>query len=99
MPLPGPTVGMSPPSGAQLVNFQDWLWVDPSTWHPISATANAGPVSATATATPDRVLYDMGNGAQVVCNGRGMPYNPGVPAAQQTTNCGYTYLASSAGQP
>jgi hypothetical protein len=99
MHLPGPAVAMSPPSGAEVVNLQDWLWVDPSTWHPISATATAGPVSATATATPDRVVYDMGNGSQVVCNGPGTPYNPSVPAAQQTTNCSYTYLASSAGQP
>jgi hypothetical protein len=99
MHLPGPTVEMSPPSGAEVVNFQDWLWVDPSTWHPISATATAGPVSATAVAMPDRVVYDMGNGARVVCNGPGTAYDPNVAAAQQSTNCSYLYLASSAGQP
>jgi hypothetical protein len=99
MHLPGPTVGMSPPSGAEVVNFQDWLWVDPTTWHPISATATAGAVSATAVATPDRVVYDMGNGADVACNGPGAAYNPSIPAAQQSTSCGYTYPASSAGQP
>jgi hypothetical protein len=99
MHLPGPTVEMSPPSGAEVVNFQVWLWVDPSTWHPISATATAGPVSATAVATPDRVVYDMGNGGQVVCNGPGRAYDPNVPPAQQPTNCSYLYHTSSAGQP
>jgi hypothetical protein len=99
MHLPGPTLEMSPPSGAEVVNFQDWLWVDRSTWHPISATATAGPVSATAVATPDRVVYDMGNGAKVVCNGPGTAYAPDLPPGQQSTNCSYLYLTSSAGQP
>jgi hypothetical protein len=99
MRLPGPMVEMSPPSGAEVVNFQDWLWVAPSTWHPISATATAGPVSATATATPTRVVYDMGNGGEVVCDGAGTPYDPTVPSQEQSTSCSYTYIASSAGEP
>ena len=97
--LPGPAFRMSPASTAQIVNFQDWLWVDPSIWHPISATATAGRVSATATATPDRVVYVMGDGGQVVCNGPGTPYDTNVPPDQQSTNCSYMYRSSSAGQP
>jgi hypothetical protein len=99
MRLPGPSVKMSPPSDAQVVNFKDWLWVDPSSWHPISATATAGPVSATATATPERVVYDMGNGTTITCNGPGTPYDPNTSPDAQSTNCGYTYASSSAGQP
>ncbi len=99
MHLPAPRVGMSPPNTAEVVNFQDWLWVDSSMWRPISATASVGPVAATATATPQRVIYDMGDGSQVVCTGPGTPYNPAVAPGAQTTNCTYSYTSSSAGQP
>ena len=99
MHLPAPRVGMSPPNTAEVVNFQDWLWVDSSMWHPISATASVGPVAATATATPQRVVYDMGDGSQVVCSGPGTPYNPAAAPGAQTTNCSYSYANSSAGQP
>ncbi len=99
MHLPAPRVGMSPPNAAEVVNFQDWLWVDNSIWHPISATASVGPVAATATATPQRVVYDMGDGRQVVCIGPGTPYSQAVAPGAQSTNCSYSYPNSSAGQP
>ena len=97
--LPAPRVGMSPPSSAELVNFADWLWVDRAIWQPISATAAVGPVAATATATPDRVVYDMGDGSQVTCREPGTPYNLALAPNAQSTDCSYTYPASSAGQP
>jgi hypothetical protein len=99
MHLPAPRIGMSPPNTAEIVNFQDWLWVDGSMWHPISATAAVGPVAATATATPERVLYEMGDGSQVVCTGPGTPYKPAIAPGAQSTNCSYSYPNSSAGQP
>jgi hypothetical protein len=99
MQLPAPRVGMSPPSTAEIVNFQDWLWVEGSMWRPISATASVGPVAATATATPERVVYEMGDGRQVVCTGSGTPYNPAVAPSAQSTSCSYSYTNSSAGQP
>jgi len=99
MHLPAPRIGMSPPNTAEIVNFQDWLWVDSSMWHPISATASVGPVAATATATPERVLYEMGDGSQVVCTGPGTPYKPAIAPGAQSTNCSYSYPNSSAGQP
>lgn len=97
--LPAPRVGMSPPSGAELVNFEDWLWVDRSNWQAISATAAVGPVAATARATPDRVVYDMGDGSEVTCRDPGTPYNLAVAPAAQSTDCSYRYATSSAGQP
>jgi hypothetical protein len=99
MHLPAPRVGMSPPNTAEVVNFQTWLWVDSSMWHPISATASVGPVAATATATPQRVVYDMGDGSQVVCSGPGTPYNAAAAPGAQSTKCSYGYANSSAGQP
>jgi hypothetical protein len=98
MHLPAPRLGMSPPSTAEVVNFQDWLWVDSAMWRPLSATASVGAVAATATATPDRVVYDMGDGGQVVCTGPGTPYNLAVSPDAQSTGCSYRYANSSAGQ-
>ena len=99
MHLPAPRVGMSPPNTAEVVNFQDWLWTEATTWRPISATASVGPVAATATATPERVVYDMGDGSQVVCIGPGTPYNAASAPGAQSTTCSYSYPNSSAGQP
>jgi hypothetical protein len=88
--MPTPTIEMAPPAGApQLVNVAAWLWIDPGAWAALSATATTGPVTATATATPVRVVWDMGNGAQVTCDGPGTPYSPAYPTA--TTGCSYTW--------
>jgi hypothetical protein len=98
-PLPLPGVRMSPPPEIdQLVNLPTWLWVD--NWAPVSVTAALPDVgtSVTVTATPTRVVWDMGNGDQVVCIGPGTPYIPGS-GYQPSPDCGYTYRRSSAGQP
>ena len=98
LPLPSPTIEMAPPTGAdQLVNVAAWLWIPPAAWRGLSATAAAGPVTATATATPVRVVWNMGDGHQVTCDGPGTPYDPSTPNA--VTNCSYTWTQSSAGQP
>ena len=55
----------------------------------MTASATAGPVTTTATATPEKVVWDMGNGASVTCDGPGTPYNANDPNA--TTDCSYTW--------
>lgn len=98
LPLPAPTIEMAPPPNRdQLVNVLSWLWVDSSAWRSLSATAAAGPVSATATATPAEVVWDMGDGHSVTCQGPGVPYDSSNPNA--STYCSYTWRTSSAGQP
>ena len=98
LPLPG--VEMSPPANRdQLVNLETWLWVDPSAFQPVSASAAAGGVAVTTTAAPEQVTWDMGNGDRVTCAGPGTPYDSSKPAAEQQTTCSYTYRTSSAGQP
>jgi hypothetical protein len=91
---------MSPPSrrGA-VVNLPLWLWVDPGTWAPANASATVGGVTVTTAATPERVVFDMGNGDQVTCGGSGTPYDPSRPEAEQHSDCIYAYLTSSASQP
>lgn len=96
--LPEPTVAMNPP-GEQVVHVDSWLWIDDAVWTTHTASASAGGVTTTVTATPQRVIWDMGNDDLVVCDGPGTAYDPGRPSADQTTDCSYTYEHSSADQP
>jgi hypothetical protein len=90
VPLPLPGIGMNPPAGRdELVNVPIWLWVDPTAWTPVSASASAGGVNVVTTATPQRVVWDMGDGGVVACPGAGTPYDPAQPAGAPT--CSYTY--------
>lgn len=90
-PLPPPALGMSPsPDRDQLVNVPTWLWIDPAKWRPVSASASAGGITVTTTATPARVVWDPGDGGfAVTCDGPGTPYDPTKPAARPS--CAYTY--------
>lgn len=88
--LASPVIAMAPPAGdAQLVGVATWLWIDPGAWRTLSASAAAGPVTTTATATPTKVLWDLGDGDTVTCDGPGTPYDPSTPNA--TTDCSYTW--------
>ncbi|MGH8997061.1 MAG: hypothetical protein ACRDYB_13715 [Acidimicrobiales bacterium] len=88
--LSSPVVEMAPPDGApQLVGVPTWLWIDPAAWKALSASASAGPVTTTAVATPAKVVFSMGDGGTVTCDGPGTPYDPQDPGA--TTNCSYTW--------
>jgi hypothetical protein len=99
LPLPPPGIQTSPAASSdQIVNVPTWLWVDPATWGPRSATASVPNESATATAVPITVTWTMGDGSRVVCRGPGTPYTEGDPARPSPT-CGHTYLRSSARQP
>lgn len=99
-PLAAPNIKMAPdPSIPQLVNLATFLWIDPAQWRPQSASATAGAVTSTVTATPTRVVWDMGQGDTVTCNGPGAPYVPTLPDDAQPSNCKFTYRASSARSP
>lgn len=97
--LAAPLIGMAPAPTRGVVNLLTYMWVNSNAWAPLSATASAGSVSATATATPDRVVWEMGNGDRVVCSGPGVPYDLSVPRDQQHTGCGYVYPRDSHSQP
>lgn len=97
VPIPSPTLRMNPPADkGEVTNVVSWLWIDPSQWQPVTASASAGNVTVTTTATPDHVVWDMGNGDTVTCNGPGTPYDTSRPSSEQSTDCGYTYRRSSA---
>lgn len=96
--LPAPTIGMSPEDD-QITQLPSWMWIDRGDWGPQDRTAAAGPVSATVTAAPVRVEWDMGNGDAVTCRGPGRVYEQRFAGRPDATDCRYTYRHSSAGQP
>jgi hypothetical protein len=93
--------GTAPPRGKDaLVGLPEWFWVPGAQWHPLSVTVSAGPVWATATASPVALALQPGGGlGPVSCQGPGTRYDPAKPASQQHSDCEYTYLQPSAGQP
>jgi hypothetical protein len=97
--LAAPTVSTAPSGGKAIVNLESWLWIDPADWQPITATAAVDGITAIATATPVSVVWDMGDGNQVTCDGPGVAYNTSIPDADESTYCGYTYQETSADGP
>lgn len=98
LPLPG--IGMNPEArAAQVVHVPTWMWIDRTVWRPVSKTVEVPGVAVTATATPQRVVWSMGDGDSVTCMGPGTPYSLRIPAASPSPDCGYVYRRSSAGRP
>lgn len=93
--FPAPAMRMAPASSSGVVRLLTYLWTDQATWQSLTATATAGPVSATVTATPSQVVWDMGDGGQAICTGPGVPWNESMPP----TDCGYTYTRDSSQRP
>ena len=97
VPLPAPKIAMAPGGDIPLlVNLPTFLWIDRAQWRPVSASASAGGVTSTVTAVPQRVVWDMGQGDSLACNGPGEPYVPSLPDDAQPSDCIFTYRASSA---
>jgi hypothetical protein len=96
LPIPYPRPALSPAIGTdQLVGLTTWLWIESGTWRPLDATAAVPGLSATATATPTTVTWDMGDGTTVTCDGPGTPYNAAIGDDAQSTDCSHTYIHTS----
>jgi hypothetical protein len=98
--LPQPEVVVNPPAPApQLVMLPTWLWVEPLWWAvPRSASASVPGVTVVASATPVRVVWSMGDGSTVSCEGPGTPYAAGGDPVAGSPDCGYTYTRTSTDQ-
>ena len=90
--LPMPAPALNPP-GAQLVGVPTWLWVE-GPWAPTAATASVGAVSATVTARPTSVEWDLGDGTHVTC-GPGTPYDTSRPPSAQHSDCTHVFRHAS----
>jgi hypothetical protein len=97
IPLPEPQT--APPRGKEgLVGLPEWFWV--ANWAPVHMTVTAGPVWARATATPEQLTFNPGDGLGTdSCRGPGTVYRPALPLSAQQTDCSYTYQQPSTGQP
>jgi hypothetical protein len=99
--VPTLTPVTAPPRGRDgLVGLPEWFWVPPAQWRRVFVTVTAGPVWATALATPTRLTFVPGGAlGSVACAGPGTAFNPAITASRQHTSCSFTYRQPSAGQP
>jgi hypothetical protein len=99
LPLAQPQIGMTPtPGRTGLVGLPVWLWLEGGIWTPVSATASVPGLSVTATATPVRVVWDMGDGTTVTCRTAGVPYRASAGDAM-SPECGHRYERPSSAEP
>lgn len=98
MTLLGPDIASPKAAGKYTVGVPMWMWVNQSatTFGPNTASASAGGVTVTATAKVSKIVWQMGDGASVTCNGPGTPYRSSEGMAQSPT-CGHVYSKTSAG--
>lgn len=98
MTLLGPDIVSPRAAGKYTVGVPMWMWVNQSatTYGPNSASASAGGVTVTATAKVSKIVWSMGDGASVNCNGPGTHYTSSAGMGQSPT-CGHVYAKTSAG--
>lgn len=89
-------IGSAPearPGAVGLIGLPTWLWVvDPSatTWGPNEKSVTLSGITVTAVGRVDRVVWTMGDGGSVTCEGPGTPYADRF-GAEDSPNCGYRY--------
>lgn len=96
LPIADPPIATSPGENQKTyAQVKTWLWVDESWWTTYSATASAGRVSATVTASPTVASWSTGDGGSLDCAGPGVEWRRGLP--EDGTYCSHVYRNSSAG--
>jgi len=101
--IPAPFGEFAPPARQGLINIGTWFWVSATIWQPKSVTAwvptPAGPVTATTTATPYKLVFDPGDGnfgtGNKSCTGPGLHWSP-IIGDYAPSPCMYMYRHSSA---
>lgn len=89
-------IGIVPKPGNEsvgLVGMPTWMWVadpGPSTTGPITRAASEAGYTVTATGTVSKIVWKMGDGHTVTCEGEGTPYVDAYGKRSSPT-CGYTY--------
>ncbi|MEU6720746.1 hypothetical protein ABZ897_55620 [Nonomuraea sp. NPDC046802] len=95
IPIAPPRVLTAPPRGRDgLVGLPHWFYLAKGEWQAKSKRLRTGAVWAEATAKPQRMTVNTGDGHTLVCHGPGTTFDPGRPAEQQRSTCSYRY-----GQP
>lgn len=96
MKLVGPKVASPSADGRYVVGVPMWMWVTPSatTFGPNTAKASAGGVTVTATAKVSKVVWSMGDGEKVICDGPGTPFT-NKRRSVESPDCGHRYQEPS----
>ncbi|MFC3521465.1 hypothetical protein ACFPZ0_11245 [Streptomonospora nanhaiensis] len=99
--LPEPEIDSAPPmGGTAVVGFPLWLWIDAEQWQPRSARVSVRGGSASVTAVPREVSWDMGDGSVIACSGPGTVFDPVVHTpGSESPDCGHVYRLSSKNRP
>ncbi|MPZ63003.1 MAG: hypothetical protein GEU93_17285 [Propionibacteriales bacterium] len=82
--------------GPTLVNLETWLWVSDADWRTLTASASARGTTASVTAKPVRVEWDLGEDTHT-CDGPGREWRKGLGPDDAT--CYYRYAHTSEDQP
>ena len=87
---PDPEAVFSPDASLrQLVGLATFVWLDETSLEPIVAEASIPGLTATATATPSRIILDPGDGSEPLeCNPDAAPYTSG---ADSESGCTHTF--------
>ena len=95
---PSPIAGFSPDATLrQLVGLATFVWIDEVTLAPITAEASIPGLTATATATPARLVLDPGDGTgPLECELDITPYTEG---ADPESSCTHTFQCVSSRSP
>ncbi|MEV4654796.1 hypothetical protein [Micromonospora sp. NPDC049301] len=79
--------------GPGLVGLPVWMWATPSPSYfgPLTASASDRGLTVSIEAKVDRIVWDMGNGDKVTCEGPGTPYDAKdkALAGRASPDCGY----------
>ena len=95
---PPPNPETSPPLAEEaFVQVPTWLWLDSAYWSPVEVSETRGVTTVTVRATPTHARWEMGDEGGVTCWGPGVAWTSG--AAEDATDCSYTYRHSSYGEP
>lgn len=91
--LPAPAIRTNPDaSKANVLSYVPvWLWVAGSSWSSRSATASVPGLSVTATATPTKVVWQLGDGKPSITCGQGTTWTAGTDPRKASPTCGHTY--------
>ena len=98
--VPKPSLGLSPPITNLIVKFDTWIWTDPADFAPVTVTSLVttlnGPLSATVTAEPLRLVFDPGepDSQPMICEGPGQQWFP-IYGDDAESGCMYAYQHSS----
>jgi len=78
------------------IGVENWMWVPTAQWSTLTKSVTAGATRVTVSATPDRVVWNMGAGTKT-CFGPGAEWRRGMTDVARTS-CGFTYHSTSDSQ-